>query len=143
MLGFNAAIMLSDRAPGVLRRVFGDVARRASERIDAGGRPGRLASDPRLPESDTIVHIAVWGLAIVFVGLALWTWRGLVVGAVAVFLASVLVELLQGQVTETRVPQRGDVVANAIGVAAGSVVVATCYLAWSGAASALGRRRVR
>jgi len=64
---FNAALMLSDRAPGLTRRVLGGAQRRLSERIDADSRV-RLAADGRLPESDAIVHIGVWAVAIILVG---------------------------------------------------------------------------
>ena len=71
---FNALLMLSDRAPDALQRVGGDAVRRLFERIDLGGRGADVLNDPRLPESDTIVHITVWAIAAVFVGWALWSW---------------------------------------------------------------------
>lgn len=60
---FNVALMLSDRAPGFLRRTFADTA-------------GRIAAD-RLPESAAVTRIAVWATATVLMGLTIWTWRGL------------------------------------------------------------------
>ena len=53
---FNAALMLSDRAPSVMRRLGGDFIRRLSARIDAGGRASDVLTDPRLPESDTAIR---------------------------------------------------------------------------------------
>lgn len=139
VLALNAAVMLSDRAPSFLRRVFGDFAGRLSDRIDAGGRPAQIATDPRLPEGDSLVHIAVWGLAIVMVGLAVWTWRGLAVGGVVVFVASIVVEVAQGRYTDTRVVELDDIVANGVGIVLGSLVVAACYLIWSAVAQAARR----
>jgi hypothetical protein len=138
---FNAAVMLSDRAPSSLRGIGGDLVRRLSDRIDAGGRPSRIAADPRLPESDTLVHIGLWGTAMILVGLTLWTWRGLAVAAVVVFATSVLIEIAQARVTDTRVSQWEDVVANAVGIGLGTVVVAACYLAWSAGAKLFGGSR--
>lgn len=139
MLAFNAALMVSDRAPGVLRRVFGDSARRLFERIDAGARVSSVASDPRVPESDALVHIAVWALAVVLVGVAVWTWAGLVIGGVAVFACSLFVEVSQGRLSDTRAVEASDAAANGLGVAIGSSAVAGCYLAWSALALLFGR----
>jgi hypothetical protein len=135
---FNALLMLSDRAPGALRRVGGDFARRLFERIDASDRAAELLADPRRPESDALVHFAVWAVAVVLVGWAVWTWIGLVIGAVAVFAASLIVEAAQGRYSDTRAVEASDVRANLAGVAAGVVVVAASYLAYS-ALSALFR----
>ena len=46
VLLFNALLMLSDRAPGALRRVGGDFVRRLFARIDAGDRGRRRAVRP-------------------------------------------------------------------------------------------------
>ena len=126
---FNTMLMLSDRAPGALRRIGGDFARRLFDRIDAN--PADVLADPRLPESDSIVHIAVWAMAIVLVGWAVWTWIGLAIGAVAVFAASLVVEAAQGRWSDTRAVEISDVRANAVGVLVGAVVVAMCYIAYS------------
>lgn len=139
-VAFNAALMLSDRAPRVSRRIGGDIIARLSERLDTGGRPGRLMNDPRLPSSDAIVHIGVWGVAMVFVGLAIWNWRGLVIGAVTVFAVSAMVEIGQHRLTATRTFEIGDIIANGIGVLLGTVVAAGCYLLWSGAARLFATR---
>lgn len=135
---FNAALMLSDRAPAVTRRLGGDLVTRLSERLDAGSRRVRLAADPRLPSGDAIVHISVWATAMLLVGLALWSWRGLAVGAVATFVTSAAIEMGQGRYTDRRTSQFGDLAANGVGVAAGTVAAAGCYLLWSLGAS--GRR---
>lgn len=137
----NAAIMLSDRAPGVLRLFGFQLIERLSERIDTGGRAAEMASDPRLPESDALVHIGVWAVGAALVGLAIWTWRGLLVGAVGVFAVSVLIELGQARWTHTRVSQLADIRANALGVMLGTAFAALCYLAWSAVAGLVTPRR--
>ena len=85
------------------------------------------------------MHVAVWALAVGLVGLAVWTWRGLVVGALAVFVVSLLVEAAQGRYSDTRLVEAGDVRANAAGVAVGTVAVGVCYLTSSTALSGLFR----
>jgi hypothetical protein len=124
---FNVALMLSDRAPGVLKAVFGDAVVRLSDRIDAGAR---IPSE-RLPESDVVVHVVVWAAAMVLVGLMLWTWRGLLFGSLAMLAASAVVEIAQGVYSSTRAVERSDVVANAIGVGLGALVAAAAYVLWS------------
>ncbi len=131
VLVFNALLMLSDRAPSALRRVGGDFVRRLFERVDAGARAADVLADPRLPESDAIVHVAVWAVAVGLVGLAVWTWRGLLVGAAAVFGASVVVEAAQGRWSDTRAVEASDVRANAAGVALGTIAVGLCYVTYS------------
>jgi hypothetical protein len=131
MLLFNALLMLSDRAPGALRRVGGDFIRRLFARIDAGDRASQVLNDPRLPESDAIVHIAVWALAIGLVGLAVWSWHGLVLGAVAVFAASLVVEAAQDRWSDTRAVEASDVRANAAGIALGTIAVGLSYVTYS------------
>lgn len=141
MLLVTAALMVSDRAPRLVRRVGGDLAQRISERIDADGRAARMASDPRIPESDALIHIGLWGVVVVLVGLAVWTWWGLVVAAAGVFAASVFVEVSQGAFADTRTVEVRDVIANGGGVALGTVAVAVCYLGWSALASTFSRDR--
>ena len=130
-LVFNVLLMLSDRAPGALRRIGGGPMRRLFERIDLGGRGADVLDDPRLPESDAIVHVVVWALAVVLVGFALWTWIGLAVGAATVFAGSLLLEALQGRLSTTREVEASDVKANLTGVVLGVVAVAACYVSYS------------
>jgi hypothetical protein len=139
---FNVLLMLSDRAPTALRRIGGDFVRRLFERIDATDRAADVLADPRLPESDAVVHVAVWAIAVVLVGLAVWSWIGLAVGAAAVFAGSVVVEAAQGRYSDTRAVEGSDVRANLAGVLVGTAVVALCYLAYS-AVAALFRVRPR
>jgi len=138
MVLLNVLLLLSDRAPGLLKRAFGDSARSLRDRIDAGGRTGIPAD--RVPEKDFLVHVAIWAIAIALVGLAIWTWRGLAIGALALFATSVVIEVGQGRYSTTRHVDRSDVVANALGVTLGCAAVAGCYLLWSAAAAALDQR---
>lgn len=137
---FNVALMLSDRAPSVTRRILGGFQRRLSERIDAGGKI-HLAADEHLPESDAMVHIGVWAVAVILVGLTVWSWRGLALTAIVVFATSVATEIGQGRFSQTRSVEGGDIVANAIGTMVGVAVTACAYLAWSSAAALISRSR--
>ncbi len=134
---FNLALMLSDRAPGFLRRLFGDVVDRMSDRID---QAARLPAD-QLPSSDSVVHIAVWGAAMALVGLTVWTWRGLAAAAVGVLTLSIAVEAGQGVYSSTRSVEVSDAAANAAGVAVGTLAAALAYLLWSAGSVLLGRTR--
>lgn len=130
---FNGALMMSDRAPGALRRLGGDFAVRLSERIDSDSAVGAAVAG-RLPESDFLVHVGVWAVAVLFAGLAVWSWRWLLVAAVSVFSASVFVEAAQGIYTDTRAVEIDDVVANGFGVLTGVFAVAMLYALWGGLA---------
>lgn len=134
---FNVALMLSDRAPGVLTQVFGDAIDRLSARIDAGAR----VTTEQLPDGDAVVHIGVWAAATLLVALTVWTWWGLLLTAATVLAASVLVEAAQGVYSTTRAVERSDVLANIVGVGVGAVVAAGCYLAWSAVAALVAPRR--
>ena len=78
---FNVVLMISDRAPGITRRLFGGFAQRLADRLDAS--PTIEAGD--LPGNDAIVHIGVWAVATTLVALTLWRWSTLIPVAVAVF----------------------------------------------------------
>lgn len=127
-VAFNAALMLSDRAPAALQRVSGGLARRLSERLDADQRSrlAELSGDGRA-DSDFVVHVGVWAVATVLVGIAVWSWGGLALGAVAVFAGSLVVEFGQGVWSDTRSVESDDIVANAVGVGAGACVVVVLY----------------
>ncbi|HET7718400.1 MAG TPA: hypothetical protein VFK43_00445, partial [Acidimicrobiales bacterium] len=97
----NAVILLSDRAPGLFRRL--------SSRIDAGvnraaGAAGVdvPAGSVRVPQSDFDVHVVIWAVAALLVGLAMWSWASLVVGSAAVLVASVALELAQQAYSRSR-----------------------------------------
>ena len=133
---FAAALMLSDRAPGVLVDVFGDTVRQLWERVDASQR-ARLATDRALPEEDFVVHAVVWASITGLVALAIWTWVGLVGAIVGVFGLSVVIELAQDRLSSTRSVESVDVVANGVGVAAGAATAAVVMVGWSLAASGI------
>jgi hypothetical protein len=139
---FNVLLMLSDRAPAALRRIGGEFISKLFDRIDAGDRASAVLADPRLPQSDAIVHVAVWAIAVSLIGLAVWTWIGLLIGAVGVFAASIVVESAQGRYTDTRAVEASDVRANLTGILVGTAFVALCYLAYS-ALAALSHVRPR
>ena len=134
----TVALLLSDRAPGVLRAVFGERARDLWERIDASDRVD-LPPGSELPPTDFLVHVAIWAVVACLVGLAIWTWRGLMVGAVVLAASSALLELAQGRFAETRAVEVRDAVGNLWGIGLGVLVAAACYVAWS-LLAALGRR---
>ena len=123
----NAVVLLSDRAPGLLRRI--------SRRIDAGvdqaanatgiDVPGR---DGRGPPSDFDVHVAIWAVAALLVGLAMWSWLSLLLGSSLVLGASVALELAQAGYSRTRAVEMSDMAGNAVGVLAGTFAVAAFAL---------------
>lgn len=132
-LASTAALMLSDRAPGVLVTVFGDSARRLSARIDARAE-ATIGSEVSLPETDMLVHVSLWALVVVLVGFTVWSWRGLVVAATSLLAISISIELAQSVLSSTRTVEPRDIVSNTVGVIAGTLVVAVGYGAWSACA---------
>ena len=140
---FNVAILMSDRAPGFFRRVFGDFAQRVSNRLDANAR-AEVFREGGLPESDAIVHIGMWGAATLLIALTIWTWRGLLLASIATLTVSSVLEIAQGTFTKSRNVEFSDVMANAVGVAAGATTAATCFVVWSAVSGfARGIRRPR
>lgn len=131
------ALFLSDRAPGVVERMFGDRVRRLWERVDASERVD-LPPASELPSTDFFVHVGIWAVVAGLVGLALWTWRGLAVSALVLAGLSVLIELAQGRYATTRVVEARDAVANLIGIGLGLTTAALCLLVWS-ALAGVGR----
>ena len=123
----NAALLLSDRAPRVLRTVFGDSVRRITERLDASGRAGS-ALDARDIGSDSIVHFGLWAVATVIVGLAVWSWFGLASTVVVIAATSLFLEVAQGRYSSTRRVEASDAAFNLLGVMAGATAAAAVYL---------------
>ena len=128
-LGLNAVILLSDRAPGLFRRL--------SARIDAGVKQAAGAAgvdvpgnSVRVPRSDFDVHVLIWAVAALLVGLATWSWLSLFMASSTVYASSVVLELAQGAYSRSRTVQFSDLVGNAVGVMIGSGVVAAFSLAW-------------
>lgn len=119
MVVADTLVMLSDRAPGLLRGL--------SERIDAGraGGSGMAGAvlDAGAPQSDFVVHALMWAAASLLLGLAARSWRSLAVSGASVALLSTVVEGSQRVLTSTRAVQLGDVVANTVGVVIGSGLV--------------------
>ncbi len=130
----TAALLLSDRAPGILRSVFGDRARRLWARIDTGNRVD-VASGTGVTQADFMVHVALWTVVTVLAGFAIWTWRGLFIAVGVLAAASVGLELAQGRYATTRNVQATDALANLVGIGAGATVAGICYLSWSGVAT--------
>jgi transcriptional regulator of nitric oxide reductase len=112
----SAALLMSDRVPGLLKRV--------SRRIDSGSsRAAQLASANR-PQSDFEIHVIIWATVMVLVGLAMWSNRSVLASAVAVLATSVVAERAQVVFSSTREMQLADVIANCFGVLAGLGAVA-------------------
>jgi len=128
-LAVNVVLLLSDRAPGLLSRL--------SLRIDAGAHRAAGAAgvdvpggSVRVPQSDFDVHVAIWAVAALLVGLAMWSWASLVIGSAAVLTASAGIELSQHFVTRSRNVQLQDLLGNLLGVTTGTCAVAAFALAW-------------
>ncbi len=141
----TVALLLSDRAPGAIEVVFGDRARRLWERIDASERVD-LPPASELPSTDFFLHVIIWAVVAGLVGLALWTWRGLVVAAVVLAAASAVLELAQGRYSTTRAVEASDVAANMVGIGLGLAAAGVCFVLWStlaGLARLLGRSASR
>ena len=126
VLLMNAALMLSDRAPTAIRVFLGENARRVSERID-GDERARAAGEVTVLQGDAIVHITVWSLATVFVGMAIWRWRGLLIASLCVLAYAAAVELAQGRFSTSRSVEGSDFVFNIVGVAGGMIAVAAVF----------------
>ncbi len=125
----NAVILLSDRAPGFLRRISRQIDAGVSRAANATGIdvPGR---DVSVPQSDFDVHVIIWGLAALLVGLAAWSWASLLLANGLVFVASVGFELAQQAFSSSRTVQFDDLMGNAVGVFAGTCAVAAFTILW-------------
>lgn len=138
LLMVNAVLMLSDRAPGALRRLSDRLDTRGSRAAQAARR---VAADSSFLDAAIAIHIAAWAAATIAVGIVVWSWRGLVTVAIGMFALSVVVEASQQFLTDTRTVTSRDVVGNGVGVGLGVVCVAVCYLMWSAAHAMSPRRR--
>lgn len=125
----NALILLSDRAPGLFRRLSARIDAGVSRAADAAGvdAPG---AGVRVPQSDFDVHVLIWAVAALLVGLAAWSWASLLLAGAGAFTASVVLELAQGRYSRSRSVQFDDVVANGAGVLVGTCAVAAFALVW-------------
>ena len=138
----TAALLLSDRAPGILQSVFGERARELWERIDAGNRVD-VAAGSEITQPDFMVHVALWTVVSVLVGVAIWTWRGLLIAVGVLAATGIGLELAQGRYATSRNVQATDALANLVGIGVGATLAGLCYLAWSGAAAIVRRSRRR
>lgn len=127
--GVNAVILLSDRAPGFLSRVSARIDAGVSRAAGATGLdvPGR---DLAVPQSDFDVHLVIWAIAALLIGLAAWSWASLFLANGLVFVASLAFELSQPVLTSSRTVQVEDVMGNVVGVLIGTGAVAGFSLAW-------------
>lgn len=125
----NAVLLLSDRAPGFLSRVSARIDAGVSRAAGATGVdvPGR---DVPMPRSDFDVHVTIWAVAALLVGLAMWSWSSLLLGNGLVFVASLCFELAQPVFTTSRTVQLSDVMGNVVGVTAGTGAVAAFAVLW-------------
>ena len=127
----NAMVLLSDRAPRVLRSIFGDFVRRITERLDAGGS-AEAALGARDIGGDSIVHFGLWAVAMLVVGLAIWSWAGLIVASFSVAATSLVVEVAQGRYSSSRAVEATDAAFNLLGVTVGAGAAATVYVTVEG-----------
>ena len=125
----NAVVLLSDRAPGLLGRIARRIDAGVDRAADVTGIevPGR---DVVVPQSDFDIHVAIWAVAALLVGLAMWSWFTLFLANGLVFAASVFLELAQADYTRSRSIELSDLAGNAVGVAAGTLAVAAFALVW-------------
>jgi hypothetical protein len=124
-------LLLSDRAPRILRSLFGDLVRRITERLDADGRAG-AALGARDIGGDSIVHFGLWAVAMLVVGLAVWSWAGLIVASITVAGTSLVLEVAQGRYSSSRAVEATDAAFNLLGVAVGAGVAAAVYVTVDG-----------
>ncbi len=130
LAAITAVLLLSDRAPSVLRRTFGSTAADLSARFNVEAR-AMLFLDDGLPETDTLFHIGLWAGVTLLVALTIWTWRGAAASALAAFAGSVALELAQGRFSSTRVVELRDIHANGLGVIVGLALALTCMAVWA------------
>jgi len=136
-LAANLVILLSDRAPGLFRRLSGKIDAGVTRAAGVAGTP----SDIRVPQSDFDLHVALWGIAALLVGLAMWSWLSLLLGGATLFAVSVVVEGSQAVLTTTRTVQGADVAPNLLGVALGTVAVVVLAVLWRPVQAAPGPLR--
>ena len=128
-LAMNAVILLSDRAPGLFSRL--------SARIDAGVQRAAGAAgvdvpgtSVRVPQSDFDVHVAIWAVAALLLGLAMWSWPTLAMSSALVLAVSVGLEFAQQAYSRSRTVEIQDLLGNVLGVVTGTCAVAAFALGW-------------
>lgn len=125
-LAANAVVLLSDRAPGLFRRVAARIDVEVSRAAGAAGVDG----PGRVPRSDFDVHVVIWAVVALLVGLAAWSWLSLFLGSGLVLSASVAMELAQRSFSTSRSASVEDVLGNGVGVLIGTCAVAAFGLLW-------------
>jgi hypothetical protein len=120
----TVAVLLSARAPGV----FDDVSDGVSARLDQRAPGARDAAERAVrstgvEESDALAHIGLWAGAMLLVGLATWSWGSLAAMVLVVLAGSTGLELVQERLSPTRITERSDLVANAVGLGIGLALV--------------------
>jgi ABC-type phosphate/phosphonate transport system permease subunit len=115
-------VMFSDRAPGWLAAVTERI-----QRLDS--RPGDAVRATGIDDPDVVVHLVIWAVAAFLIVLMAWSWRSLVAGLAALFLAGVAVEAAQQHYTTSRAAEWNDVLGNTIGLGAGAAVGLVVWLA--------------
>lgn len=131
---FSAALLLSDRAPGVLRTVLGPRIEDLWNRIDLAGRPSELAGEAA-SQPDLVVHLTIWAVVTWLAVLAVWSWRATPFVVVAVVAASSVIELGQGVWSDTRAVERSDLEANLLGAGVGTLAAIVVMAVWSSVGS--------
>ena len=86
--------------------------------------------DVPIPRSDFDVHVAIWAVAALLVGLAMWSWLSLFVVSGCLFAGSVALELAQAGYSRSRTVELSDLAGNAVGVLSGGVAVAAFAALW-------------
>ncbi len=76
------------------------------------------------------MHVLIWGVAALLLGLATWSWLSLFMASSTVFASSVVLEMAQGAYSRSRTVQFSDLVGNAVGVLIGAGLVAAFSLVW-------------
>ena len=116
-------IMLSDRAPALLRWLSRNIEEELPQRLRA-----RMIG--QLPEPDVAIHLLVYGGLAVLVALLAWSWWTLVLGQLLLFGGGIVVELSQGALTMRRSVETSDMIGNAVGQVTGFVVAFALIGAW-------------
>jgi hypothetical protein len=126
----TVAVLLSARAPGILDDVSDGISTRLDQRApEARDAAERAVRRTGVEEPDALAHIGLWAGAMVLAGLATWSWGSLAAVVLVVFAGSTGLEVVQEQVSPTRITERSDLVANAVGIGVGLALVVAITIA--------------
>ena len=131
---FSVALLLSDRAPGVVRSVLGPRIERLWNRVDLAGPSAELAGEAA-SQPDLVLHLVIWAVVSVLAVLAVWSWRATPLVAVVVAVGSLVIELGQDVWSDTRAVERSDMAANLLGTGIGVAVAVVVMGLWSAIAA--------